>query len=153
MNVYGWFGAALVVVLSLWAADHYRQSEEAAQQKVSTLASDVETLTAHNAMLAQALTDRTVVQEQLAQVSHATRQMDNTLATQSAQFNRNFDELKRYDQAIADYLRHPVPAALGMRYARPETTDPVAYRAAATASGMREPSAVPVTGASAVSAQ
>lgn len=151
MNVYGWIGGALVVVLSLWAADHYRQSENAAQQKVDTLASRVDTLTAHNELLAQALNDRTVVQEQLAQVAQATRTMNNTLATQSAHINRTFDELKRNDQAIADYLRQPVPTALGVRYERPETTDPVAYRAAAT--GVRQSGAVPSAGPSAAPAQ
>lgn len=151
MNGYGWFGAALVVVLSLWAADHYRQSENAAQDKVSNLTTNVDTLTAQNAALVQSLNDRTVVQEQLAQVSQATRTMNNALATQSAQINRNFDELKRNDQAIADYFRLPVPTAVGLRYARPETTDPVAYRAAAT--GLRESGAVPPAGAPAAQAQ
>ncbi|POA45564.1 hypothetical protein C1893_23190 [Pseudomonas sp. MPR-ANC1] len=151
MNVYGLFGGALVVVVALWAADHYRQSENAAQQKVDTLAKSVTTLTEHNELLAQALNDRTLVQEQLAQVSQATRQMESTLATQSAQINRNFDELKRNDKEIADYLRQPVPAALGLRYARPETTDPVAYRAAAT--GLRESGAVPSAGATAAQTQ
>lgn len=151
MNVYGWFGGALVVVLSLWAADHYRQSENAAQQKVITLSGNVDALTAHNALLAQALNDRTLVQEQLAQVSQATRQMNSALDTQSAQINRNFDELKRNDKETADYLRLSVPTALGLRYARPETTDPVAYRAAAT--GLRESGAVPSAGAPATQAQ
>ncbi|WP_426237437.1 hypothetical protein [Pseudomonas sp. TWP3-2] len=151
MNVYGWFGGALVLVLALWTADHYRQSENAAQQQVDRLAGEVETLTAHNTTLAQALTDRTLVQEQLAQVSQATRQMNSTLAMQSTQINRNFDELKRNDQAIADYFSLSVPTALGMRYARPETTDPVAYRAAAA--GLRQPGAVPSAGAPTTQAQ
>jgi hypothetical protein len=151
MNVYGLFGSALVVVVSLWAADHYRQSENAAQQKVDTLAKNVSTLTERNELLAQALNDRTLVQEQLAQVSQATRLLNNTLATQSVQINRNFEELKRNDKAITDYFRLPVPTALGLRYARPATTDPVAYRAAAT--GLRESGAVPAAGASSAQAQ
>lgn len=36
--------------------------------------------------------------------------------------------LKRHDQEVADYLRTPVPAALGRLYERPETIDPAAYR-------------------------
>lgn len=36
-------------------------------------------------------------------------------------------ELKRNDQAITDYLAQPVPAALGLHYARSATTDPGAY--------------------------
>lgn len=57
--------------------------------------------------------------QQLAQViSHNTRQQ-----------SRAIEELKRNDQAIADYLRTAVPADLGLLYARPSTTDPAAYRA------------------------
>lgn len=151
MNVYGLFGGALVVVVSLWAADHYRQSENAATQEMATLSSKVDTLTAHNELLVQALNDRTLVQEQLAQVGQATRLLNNTLATQSVQINRNFDELKRNDKETADYLRQSVPTALGLRYARPATTDPVAYRAAAT--GLRESGAVPAAGTSSAQAQ
>ena len=151
MNGYGLAGGVLALVLALWAADHYRQKENAAQEKVAKLTSSVEALTAHNELLAQALNDRTLVQEQLAQVSQATRQMNNTMATQSAQINRNFDELKRNDQAIADYFRLPVPTALGVRYERPETTDPVAYRAAAA--NLRKPGAVSPAGASPAQAQ
>ena len=39
------------------------------------------------------------------------------------------EELKRHDKTVADYLGLPVPADLGVLYARPETTDPAAYRA------------------------
>lgn len=151
MNGYALAGGVLALVAALWAADHYRQSENAAQEKVGNLTRSVETLTAHNELLAQSLNDRTLVQEQLAQVSQAARQMTSTMATQSAQINRNFEELKRNDQAIADYLRQPVPTALGVRYERPETTDPVAYRAAAAS--LREPSAVPPAGAPPAQAQ
>ena len=39
------------------------------------------------------------------------------------------EELKRHDKTVADYLGLAVPADLGLLYARPETTDPAAYRA------------------------
>ncbi|QIB09036.1 hypothetical protein GZ982_30285 (plasmid) [Pseudomonas fluorescens] len=151
MNAYGWFAGAILAVLALWAADHYRQSADAAQQQVESLKGDVDTLAANAATLTQALADRTALQEQLAEVGKATRQMNSTLATQSAQINRNFDELKRNDKAIADYLRQPVPVDLGVRYARPETTDPVAYRAGST--GLPEPGAVSPAGPTSAEAQ
>ena len=39
------------------------------------------------------------------------------------------EELIRHDKTVADYLGLAVPADLGVLYARPETTDPAAYRA------------------------
>lgn len=53
-----------------------------------------------------------------------TRDIHQNAAAQAAAI----EELKRHDQEVADYLRTPVPAALGRLYERPETTDPRAYR-------------------------
>jgi len=52
-----------------------------------------------------------------------TRDIHQNAAAQAAAI----EELKRHDQQVADYLRTPVPAALGRLYERPETTDPAAY--------------------------
>lgn len=58
------------------------------------------------------------------QMRELTRDIHQSAAAQAAAI----EELKRHDQAVADYLRNPVPAALGRLYERPETTDPRAYR-------------------------
>lgn len=58
------------------------------------------------------------------QMRELTRDIHQSAAAQAAAI----EDLKRHDQAVADYLRNPVPAALGRLYARPETTDPRAYR-------------------------
>lgn len=70
-------------------------------------------------------------QRQIGQVTELDRQfrkliqdIHQSAAAQAAAI----EELKRHDPAIADYLRDPVPAALGRLYERPETTDPRAYR-------------------------
>lgn len=70
-------------------------------------------------------------QRQIGQVTELDRQfrkltqdIHQNVAAQAAAI----EELKRHDPAIADYLRDPVPAALGRLYERPETTDPRAYR-------------------------
>lgn len=39
-----------------------------------------------------------------------------------------FEELRRNDQVVAEYLRGIVPAGLGRLYERPETTNPATYR-------------------------
>lgn len=70
-------------------------------------------------------------QRQIGQVTELDRQFrqltqdihQNAVAQAAA-----LEELKRHDHAVADYLRNPVPAALGRLYERPETTDPRAYR-------------------------
>ena len=85
-------------------------------------------------------------QRQIGQVTDLDRQMrelTQDIHQNAADQAAAIEELKRHDPAVADYLRNPVPAALGVRYERPETTDPRAYRmpAGVPAGG------VPVTGA------
>ena len=69
-----------------------------------------------------------------------TRDIHQNAAAQAAAI----EELKRHDQEVADYLRTPVPAALGRLYERPETTDPAAYVMPTGVSA----GGVPATGAS-----
>lgn len=76
-------------------------------------------------------------------VEQRMQQLGQTLQRNAADQNRALEELKRNDQTIADYLAEPVPARLGLLYARPETTDPAAY---VTPPAM-QPRAVPATGA------
>jgi hypothetical protein len=140
----------LVVVLSLWSLDHAQMARDAALTKADELVQDNDALVAHNEVLASALADRAALQEQLTQVSRATQRLNTTLDTQSSLINRNLEELKRNDKAISDYLRQPVPTAIGMRYARPETTDPAAYRAGAASV---QPGAVSSPGAPTAGAQ
>ncbi|MBV4524320.1 hypothetical protein KVG88_30060 [Pseudomonas sp. SWRI74] len=140
----------LVALLSLWSLDHSQMAKEAALRDVATLTEANGTLDAHNKELARVVADRAELQQQITEVSRTTQRLNTALDTQSALISRNLEELKRNDKAIADYLRQPVPVALGLRYARPETTDPAAYRAAAA--GV-QPSAVSTAGAPAVTAQ
>lgn len=70
-------------------------------------------------------------QRQIGQVTELDRQMrelTRDIHQNAADQAAAIEELKRHDPAVADYLRNPVPAALGVRYERPETTDPRAYR-------------------------
>lgn len=65
--------------------------------------------------------------ERLAAVELSMQQLGQTIQRNASAHNRALEELKRNDQAIVDYLAQPVPAGLGLLYARPETTDPAAY--------------------------
>lgn len=70
-------------------------------------------------------------QRQIGQVTELDRQfriLARDIHQNAAAQAAAIEELKRHDAAVADYLRNPVPAALGGLYERPETTDPRAYR-------------------------
>lgn len=139
-----WVAAGgLVVVLSLWAADHSWQARTAALEEAGGLSVRIEQLTGHNNDLARALENRTELVVQLGLIGRDTQRVRDAITGQSALISQSLKELKRNDKAVADYLAIPVPAALGVRYARPATTNPVAWRAAST--GV-QPDAVPAAG-------
>lgn len=74
-----------------------------------------------------------VLAEQQKQIGQITaldqrmRALEQTITRNAQAQSRALEELKRHDQAVADYLAAAVPAALGGLYERPETTDPAAY--------------------------
>lgn len=71
-------------------------------------------------------------QQLLGQITAIGERMDGierTINQNQREQSRALEELKRNDKTIADYLFQPVPAGLGLLYARPETTDPTAYQA------------------------
>lgn len=65
---------------------------------------------------------------QLADVDRRIQQLGQTINRNQAVQSAALEELKRNDQAVAVYLSDAVPGDLGQLYARPETTDPAAYR-------------------------
>lgn len=69
--------------------------------------------------------------DQLQQIQQRMQLLSQTVTRNAADHGRALEELKRNDQAVADYLAAAVPADLGRLYERPETTDPSEYRAPA----------------------
>ncbi|WP_263147903.1 hypothetical protein [Pseudomonas sp. RIT-PI-AD] len=118
----------LASVLTLWRADHL-DNERAFEQRRAELAE-------RQRDEKQGLIDLQggVLAEQqrqlglLGDIDVTTRHLSMTLTTQGAAQARAIEELKRNDQAVADYLRGVVPAALGLHYARAAGTDPARYR-------------------------
>tara|TARA_R110000751_G_scaffold276691_1_gene377845 strand:+ start:7285 stop:7737 length:453 start_codon:yes stop_codon:yes gene_type:complete len=91
-------------------------------------------------------------QQELGRIEEIGRQMQalqQQVAGNARNQSREFEELKRNDKTIADYLGMPVPAGLGLLYARPETTDPSAYRS--TSAVHLDP--VPAAGATAAASE
>ncbi|HAL2109881.1 TPA: hypothetical protein H5X26_004959 [Escherichia coli] len=151
MNTFTWAaGGVLVVVLALWSADHASQVKDAALASVDAITTERDRLVDHNRELSGALANQAALQGQLTQISRVTQQLNVDLGKQSGLINRNFEEQKRNDKQIADYLGGAVPAGLGLRYARPQTTDPLAYRAGAAS---MLPGPVPATGAPGTASQ
>lgn len=138
--------SGLVVVSALWFADHSLMVRDAALKDARDRSDQIDELTRYSDSLQQVVSDRAELQDRLTDISRASQQVLTVLDGQTVLINRNLSELKRNDKAIFDYLGSPVPVAIGLRYARPETTDPAAYRAAAA--GV-QPGAVPPAGASA----
>lgn len=68
------------------------------------------------------------LQDQVAAVATESRALQKTLDKQSAQRRAEFLELLKNDQATRDWLALSVPVAVGVRYARPGTDDPAAWR-------------------------
>ena len=136
----GGLGAALIVSCSLWFADHALQANV-------RYAEANEGLAAQRDGLLDALRDMGDVRTALSNIERNTRAINSTLDGQTAQLNRNLAELKRTDEKTNAYLAELVPVALGLRYARPETTDPIAYRAGAVLqSGAVSPAGSATTG-------
>jgi len=145
MNGFGLVGAlsaGLVVGASLWFADHALQNNMRLTEANEGMAREL-------VALATALDSQAVLREALDKIDRQTRAINSTLDGQTAQLNRNLAELKRTDEKTNAYLAELVPVALGLRYARPETTDPVAYRAGA----VLQPGAVPPAGSAATGGQ
>ena len=137
--------AALVVTLAVWHADHSALVRDSAIAALKEAEDTNSALISRYNRINTELYNRTELITRLAAIERGTQQLRTTVQGQGEQINRNLLELKRNDKAVADYLALPVPAALGVRYARPASTDPAAWRAAAAA-GVR-PDSVPAAGA------
>ena len=124
-------GGGLVVVLSLWFADHSLQIKDQAVQDSVALAEQNAALVKHSNGLAFALADQAAVRDALSEMNTRLNQTQSTISVQTGQINRSLAELKRDNEQITTYLASPVPSAISVRYARTETTDPVEYRARA----------------------
>lgn len=126
-----WWGMAPRVVLQ-------EQRAATAEQRLAEAQAMVE-------LQAGVLVSQQQLLGDLADIERRMQQLGQTVTRNASAHTRALEELKRNDQAIADYLASPVPSALGRLYERPETTDPAAYRAP---DGV-QPGAVPATGSGA----
>lgn len=127
MNVYGWIALAFAAILAGWQWDHSSSQLDALGAAVEATQEERDRVAAANIQFAQLLLDRQALDEKLSVISVGTRAINQALTGQAAQWRQDFAELKRNDDQVRAYLAAPVPAALGVRYARPATIDPLAW--------------------------
>lgn len=130
MNLSGWAVALLVVVLALWRVEVAGLAEKAAAKNAGYLSEKL-------ADSALRITEQAAVIESqaksLADASHAGRlllTLSEAIERDGRATRQTLAEIKANDKAVADYLLGTVPAAYGVQFARPDTTDPEAYSAA-----------------------
>ena len=94
---------------------------------------DAATVAAHEARQMVELQAGVLVEQQrqigaVDEIHKRMRLLEQAVSTNAKAQSAAFEELRRNDQAVAEYLRGPVPAGLGRLYQRPATIDPGAYR-------------------------
>lgn len=124
--------AALVAAafVGWWRYDVAATERDAATARAESLKADNDEQAGQLQQYAAELRAQQDRAERLAEIERDMRTIRQTIASQTEAQRAGFEELKRNDQAVRDYLRGRVPDALGVRYQRSETTDPAAYRRA-----------------------
>ena len=130
MNLKFWSIAALGVALLLWRMDHLRLQLSADRSRATVAEQERDRNQQMIDLQAGVLAEQQRQLGRVAEIERQTRQLGQVLEIQGTRHAAALRELKENDQAVRDWLRAGIPAGLGRMYARPETTDPSAYRAA-----------------------
>ncbi|HCF4376280.1 TPA: hypothetical protein NIE58_005783 [Pseudomonas aeruginosa] len=130
MNLKFWSIAVLVVALLLWRMDHLRLQLAADRGRATAAERERDRNQKMIDLQAGVLAEQQRQLGRVAEIERQTRQLGQALEVQGARHAAALRELKENDQAVRNWLRAGIPAGLGRMYARPETTDPSAYRAA-----------------------
>ncbi|ARH18071.1 hypothetical protein AO946_37180 [Pseudomonas aeruginosa] len=125
-----WLVVALVTALVFWRMDHLAQDREAEQRRAEAAETERDRKQQMIDLQAGVLAEQQRQLGRVAEIERQTRQLGQALEIQGTRHAAALRELKENDQAVRDWLRAGIPAGLGRMYARPETTDPSAYRAA-----------------------
>lgn len=143
-----WLAVLVVGALgaAIWALDHARGVNALQAQQIATLEAEATRTNAIVEQQAEALARQQETAKALGKIGADMAQLSSLLDQQGDTLAAGLEELKRNDPDAREYLRGAVPAAVGMRHARPETTDIGAYRA--SAGSVPRPDAVPAAGQS-----
>lgn len=149
LSLAGWGSALAIALLALWRVEVAGLAVEAAEKETARVEERLS-----DSLLR--VTEQAVVidaqAKSLADATHAGRlfmTLSEAIERDGRATRQTLAEIKANDKAVAEYLLGTVPAAYGVQFARPETTDPQAYNAA----GAVPPGGVPAAGATASPAQ
>jgi hypothetical protein len=121
--------SALAALLLAGAGLCYQHEQSARQaDTIGTLKRDASLAQGVIEVQGNALASIQQLQGEIASITSATRATRQALDAQSAAISQSLEELKRNDQTIRSYLDSPVPAAIGVRWQRAESVDPITYR-------------------------
>lgn len=121
--------SALVALLLAGGGLLYQHEQNARQaDAIETLKRDASRDQGLIELQGNALASIQKLQGEIASIDSASRATRQALDAQSAAISQSLEELKRNDQTTRSYLAGPVPAAVGMRWQRAESIDPITYR-------------------------
>ncbi|WP_095052198.1 hypothetical protein [Pseudomonas sp. Irchel s3b2] len=132
MRLIPWGIALLVAALALWRIEAVDSARALAEQASSNVSEQLTTERQRTAEQAGVIDDQRTQLKQAQAADRLFRSLAQTIARDGDVTRNALQELKENDQAIADYLAGVVPAAYGVQFARPETTDPTQYKPGAT---------------------
>ncbi len=125
-----WLVVALVAMGMMWRMDRLSLQVTEERERADVAAQERDRNQQMIDLQAGVLAEQQRQLGRVAEIERQTRQLGQALEVQGARHAAALRELKENDQAVRDWLRAGIPAGLGRMYARPETTDPSAYRAA-----------------------
>ncbi|VVN67540.1 hypothetical protein PS726_00191 [Pseudomonas fluorescens] len=120
--------ALLVTVLALWRIEVADSARTLAEQASSNAGEKLKAEQQRTAEQAGVIADQRAQLKQAQAADRLFRSLAQAIAKDGDVMRHALQELKENDQAIADYLVAAVPAAYGVQFARPETTDPTQYK-------------------------
>ncbi|MCO7217141.1 hypothetical protein [Halomonas sp. OfavH-34-E] len=121
---------AVAGALAFWRWEVVATERDAIEQNAEALQARLDEQAAELSQLTAALDGQRDRAARLVEVERGIQTLRQTLDAQGAAQRASFEELKRNDQAVRDYLHRGVPRTLGVRYQRPDTTNPADYRRA-----------------------
>lgn len=130
LTKYKWLIAVFALIGAAWFIFSPRIELQA--QRADRAEQDLKDARALIGVQAQVLAGHQQLLGQITAIGERMDSIERTINQNQREQSRALKELKRNDPTVTDYLSQPVPAGLGLLYARPETTDPAAYQAGST---------------------
>ena len=143
LTKYKWLIATAALIGAAWFI--FSPRIELQSQRADRAEQDLEDARAQIEVQARVLVGHQQLLGELSAIRASMTAIGQTINQNQRDQSAALEELIHNDKTVAEYLGLPVPDDLGLLYARPETTDPTAYRSNSSV----RPGAVLPTGAAA----